>query len=447
MSGGEDDPFGFGGGGAGGGGAPLTRIFSGPGDPADPFFQGGDDGPGPTTWTPATRHPAMKPAPEQAADWVGGPDAAEKDAEDAEAARIAAAEAETRAAEQAFRDALADLAADPTGWQFLAAARLIQAANPDMPRIGRSDRISKDPVRFGQIPTLAFAASELRHYRRRDPDEDGPMELLGFSFGIFGPNGALPNFITEELLQRDDDGRRDEVTPAFANIFHHRLTSLLYAAWERAQIAPGRDRPEADPWEGWIGALQGAHGPDRRAWAHRDELPDELRRRMAGWMSSGPKSAEGAASVATEAVGAPVSAIEFVGEWLPISADQRARFAPPQDFGAAGGMRLGQDIVVGERYYSLQTRIRLRTAPLGLDHYRDLLRSGRLFPVLRDAMRAYLGLAIAWEVQPVLDVGEAPRPTLDGSIRLGWDCWLSSSPPMRDLDDLVLEGAYGGPGG
>ena len=49
-------------------------------------------------------------------------------------------------------------------------------------------------------------------------------------------------------------------------------------------------------------------------------------------------------------------------------------------------------------------------------------------------------------LQLVLDAGEAPTPKLDGSLRLGWDIWMSDSPPMRDLDDLSLEGTYAGPG-
>jgi predicted component of type VI protein secretion system len=45
-----------------------------------------------------------------------------------------------------------------------------------------------------------------------------------------------------------------------------------------------------------------------------------------------------------------------------------------------------------------------------------------------------------------LEEGEAPIPRLDGTLRLGWDVWLSDKPPMRDLDDLSLEGTYAGPG-
>ncbi|MGG7568184.1 type VI secretion system baseplate subunit TssG [Rhodovulum sp. DZ06] len=461
MSGGaDDDPFGLGGGGADrdgpggsgsgqGGDQPLAPdpFAPAPGAGPDPF--GGAPGEAPRTvvvGAPGAPDPFARP-PGPAAEPEPAPVTRVPDAEGWYDAPPPPPEPDAPPPEelrQAMQDALAELAADPTGWEFTAAVRLIQAANQDKPRIGTSDRVAKDPVRFGHIPTLAFSPSELRHYQRRDPEDSGPMELLGFQFGLWGPNGAMPEFITEELLQRDDDGRRDDATPAFADIFHHRLISLLYAAWERAQIAVGRDRPGADPWEGWLGAVQGAHGADPRAWRGRDALPEELRRRLSGWFASGPKSAAGAAAVATEAVGAPVEALEFIGEWLPISPDQRARFAPPHEFGEEGGMRLGQDIVVGDRYYSLQTRIRLRTAPLGLAQYRDLLRSGALFPVLRDAMRAYLGLALAWELQPVLDVGEAPAPKLDGTVRLGWDCWLSSAPPMRDLDDLVLEGAFSG---
>jgi type VI secretion system protein ImpH len=439
----DADPDDLGGGDAGGPG-----LDAGPGNgapaPVDPFgddpfavdpfgddpFGDGDDDP--ANWVAPTPEAEPEPAPKQVAAPAIAPVA------------IAADPDLTARRAQALRDAMADLVADPTGYEFLAAARLIQAANPDKPRIGASDRISQDAVRFGQIPTLNFASSELRHFRRRE--DGGPMEMMGFHFGVFGPDGALPEFVTEELLVPDDDGRRDEATPAFVNLFHHRLTSLLYAAWEKAQIAVGRDRPGADPWEGWLGAVQGAHGADPRAWQNRDHLPEELRRRLSGWFASGPKSAAGVESVATEAIGAPVTVHEFCGEWLPIAKDQRARFASPENFGAEGGMRLGQDIVVGDRYYSLQTRVRLRTSPLSLAQYRDLLRTGQLFPVLRDAMRGFLGLAVGWELQLVLDAGQAPTPKLDGSLRLGWDVWMSDNPPMRDLDDLSLEGTYAGPG-
>ncbi len=174
----------------------------------------------------------------------------------------------------------------------------------------------------------------------------------------------------------------------------------------------------------------------------RDALPDDLRRRLAGRFAAGPRSAAGLAAVVEEIAGVGVEVEEFRPEWLPIAPDQRARLGGP-------AMGLGVEIVLGDRYFSLQSRLRIRTDRLTIEEYRALLPPGALFARLRDGIRSFLGLAVGWEAQLTLDADAIPplRLGAEGAppLRLGWETWLTDDSPRRDADDLVLEGTYSGP--
>lgn len=322
---------------------------------------------------------------------------------------------------------LAELSDEPWRFDFFAAARAIQAAHPDRPRLGASEWIGEDPVRFKQEPTMAFQASGVVGFGRREGE--GPYELSTVFFGVFGPNGALPHHITERAIAAALQ-KKERTLPDFVDIFHHRLLSLLYRGWERGQIAVSRDRPGEDVYARYLNALFGA-APDE--FRDRDALPDDTRRYLAGWFASRPPSAAGIAAILETVTGERVELAEFVGEWLPVGPDQHSALG-------LGAVTLGQDTLIGDRQYSLQSRIRMRLGPMSLARYRALLPTGALFPMVRDAMRSYLGLAWGWELQLVLRATEKPPLRLDASCALGWDGWLGEDESFADADDLRLDG-------
>ncbi|MBX4144998.1 type VI secretion system baseplate subunit TssG, partial [Ralstonia pickettii] len=131
------------------------------------------------------------------------------------------------ATEAARRDAWwARLRAAPHGYD------LFQAP------LGHAVRPRDEPVRLGQRPSLAFAASMLAGVT-----DDGtvPPRIAIHGFGLFGPNGPLPTHLTEYAHERA--AQHDDPTfAAFADLFHHRLILLFYRAWADAQPTVTLDR-------------------------------------------------------------------------------------------------------------------------------------------------------------------------------------------------------------
>src|SRR5262245_37846588 len=82
------------------------------------------------------------------------------------------------------------------GYDFFRLVRMIQAARPDLPLVGKSKTPQDDPIRFGQRPTLAFVPSTLDELV---PGER-PKLYINF-FGLFGPNGPFPLHLTEYAIR------------------------------------------------------------------------------------------------------------------------------------------------------------------------------------------------------------------------------------------------------
>ena len=84
-----------------------------------------------------------------------------------------------------------------------------------------------DPVRFGQLPSLAFAPSTIAQFV---PASDGrPPRLLELFFGLLGPNGPLPLHLTDYARERMTRWH-DPTLVRFLDVFHHRMLSLLLSS-------------------------------------------------------------------------------------------------------------------------------------------------------------------------------------------------------------------------
>ena len=146
------------------------------------------------------------------------------------------------------------LAAAPHAYDFYQALREIECAFPQRPRIGEARRPQDDPVRFGQSPSLAFAPSTLAAFLQSE--NGSPPRLIQNFFGLLGPNGPLPLHLTEFARDRLRDAN-DPTSVRFLDVFHHRLISLFYRAWSRAQPTTSLDRSGRDRFGLYIGAIAG----------------------------------------------------------------------------------------------------------------------------------------------------------------------------------------------
>jgi type VI secretion system protein ImpH len=335
------------------------------------------------------------------------------------------------------------LEAAPASFDFYAALRQLECAYPAQPRIGQAARPQDEALRFGQQPSLAFEPAMLAALERAGGDEgqaqavlagDGtnngadegsgaaPRLLVNF-FGLLGANGPLPAHLTEYI--RDRLRNAADPTPArFLDIFHHRMISLLYRAWASAQPAVSLDRPGADRFAEYVGALIGIGMPTLR---RRDAVPDLAKLHYAGRLGPQVRNAAGLAAILGDFFRMPVQVREFVGHWMRLPADGvcRLRSGPEAEV-------LGRSTVLGKKVWNAQHKFRLVIGPIDMQQARQMLPDGPSMQRLAAWVRQYAGLTQEWDVNLIIKKETLPGLKLGRDARLGWSSWLSSKTPEQD---------------
>jgi type VI secretion system protein ImpH len=331
-----------------------------------------------------------------------------------------------------------DLAAAPYAHDFFHVLRRIDALSfksdtPTQPkRLGRALRPHLEPIRLGQDAELDFAPAAITSFSAQP---HSPPRLGVRFFGLFGPQGALPLHVTEFARERERH-HGDAGVARFADVFHHRALSLFYRAWAQAQPVVHLDRPGDDQFGKWLGALFGL-GPTE--FRHRDAVPDNAKRYQAGLLSQGVKNAEGLQMLLRQHFGVAVRIEMFVGHWLRLR---------PEDCTQLGsglgqlGSQLGINAVAGTKVWSRQHKFRIHLGPLTRTEYDSFLPGSPSIAVLRDWVRQYMGLGMAWDVRLSLAAAEVPMaalqtPTLlttpgtskaiSAPTRLGLSTWLGGA--------------------
>ena len=310
---------------------------------------------------------------------------------------------------------------------FFQVLRLIENANPQLPRIGASLRPRDDAVRLGQAPTLTFNPTQLAGFLRADGAARGRLAV--HFFGLLGANGPLPRHLTEyvrDRLRNSGDG----TLLAFLDVFHHRLLSLFYRARAQAEPAISLDRPASDRYAEFVGSLFGIGAPALR---RRDEIGDFAKLHFAGLLANNARPASGLTAILGAYFSLPVRIEQFVGHWMRLPEDIQTRIGRPDM-----GNRLGIATVLGRSVWDSQSKFRIVIGPMDLDDYVRLLPNG---PSLRRVLawvRNYAGLTLEWDVRLVLRKEAVPALRLGQGVRLGWTTWPLSAPAVRDPDQLLI---------
>jgi type VI secretion system protein ImpH len=275
--------------------------------------------------------------------------------------------------------------------------------------------------------SLEFPASQIYDLV---PDDDGTPRMTVAFFGMAGALGVLPHAYTELLIERTR--RQDRALWEFLDLFHHRLISFFYRAWEKYRFPIAYERSRRDPFTAYLFDLIGL-GTD--GLSGRMRLPDQGLLLYAGLIAQKPHSAAGIASILGHNFGIPARIEQFSSQWLTLDRAYRA------SLGSANS-DLGTSLVVGERVRDRQSKFRVTLGSMSLERYLSFLPGGASFPALADLTRFLAGMELDFDVQLVLAAAEAPDCVLSDRPKspplLGWTTWLKTRPLSEDASPVVL---------
>jgi type VI secretion system protein ImpH len=323
-------------------------------------------------------------------------------------------------------DFLGDLSRAPHEVDFFQALRRLESLHAQLPRIGVASRLDHEPVRFGQLPSMAFAPSTIAALKTSSTI---PPRLLVNFIGLLGPNGPMPLHITEYVRDRELNSG-DATLARFFDIFNHRIIALFYRAWSSAQQSVSHQRPAEDRFAQYIASLIGYGFPTLRK---RDAVNDLAKLHYAGRFAMQTRPPEGLAAIISDYFAVPATLEEFVGQWLPLDPPRRLRLGESPDTGA-----LGQTAIVGGSIWDRGQKFRMRLGPLEYDAYQRFLPGGGWLAHLSAMVRNYIGDEFTMECRLVLSAASVPRACLGRLGKLGWSTWLATSPLTHDAEDLVL---------
>ena len=169
----------------------------------------------------------------------------------------------SEADERARRYALADLEnfvfANAESIEFFQLVRLLHRIYPE--RRGVADRTARpdqEVARFAASTSLAFPPGEIASLER--PAGDSPARAVVNFMGLVGPQGILPLEYTQLVSSRVASG--DRALRDFLDIFHHRMVSLFYRAWEKTHFFAAYERGVEDRLSDYVGDLAGVGLPE-----------------------------------------------------------------------------------------------------------------------------------------------------------------------------------------
>ncbi len=344
---------------------------------------------------------------------------------------------------------------EPYRFDFFQAVRLIERIESGRVSVGHDGPFDREIVRFAQQLTLQFPASAIHTFLNTpEPGRSGAegeitdfhppgesLQLVTSFMGLIGPLGALPTVYTEELIRLKEQARKPALE--FLNLFHHRLISFFYRAWEKYNLPT--------LWETSRNEAKGEGAADDPLSVHLFDLiglgVGSLRERQAfadasllfytGIFTQQHRSALMLERLLRDYFGHPTSVLSFSGQWLRLEPEQRSRMGQTGAFN-----QLGRDIVVGRKVWDLQSKFRIRLGPLVFDEFQEFLPGGAAAERLMQLVRFYVRAEFDFDVQLVLKADEVPGCRLSGDVskaaQLSRYSWLKRKAFRYDADQAVF---------
>jgi type VI secretion system protein ImpH len=335
----------------------------------------------------------------------------------------------------------------PQEFDFFQAVRLLERIFPAHEPVGRFVVPSSEVARFSAHASMVFPASAIQQINW---GETGPPAIIVNFMGLTGPQGVLPLYYTQLIIDRI---RAKETSMlAFFDIFNHRAISLFYQAWEKYRFAFAYERSKAprniggereqDPMSHILMHLIGI---GTTGLPSRQAVPDHALLFYSGLLSLHPRSSAALRNLLWDYFDVPVEIEQYVGAWYRLDVSTQCRF----EKGSTYSEQVGVGVIVGDEIWDQQSGVRIRLGPLSLPQYLDFLPNGTAYQPLKALVRFFGGDQTDFEVQLVLKRDEVPpcelgnlgveEPGSQGvAPQLGWCTWAKTVAMGYDPKDTIL---------
>jgi type VI secretion system protein ImpH len=320
---------------------------------------------------------------------------------------------------------------EPYRFRFFQAVRLLERLFPRKAPVGYHAVPEDEVVRFRSRLSLNFPPSEIHELRRQSPEqEDHPPEMTVAFMGMTGPLGVLPVPYTELVMERVR--YKDRALWEFLDLFHHRLVSLFYRAWEKYRFPIAYERSRSDKFTGYLFSLIGMSTEGLR---NRQQFPDIALLHYSGLIAQRPRSVAALQGILSDYFQAWVQIQQFQGQWLEIDEESLT-------FLGRANFELGVNAIAGSRLWDQQSKFRVCLGPLRLAQFLAFLPSGPSYRPIHELVRFLVGMEYDFDLQLILKAEEVPACQLTSQpgrqAMLGWTTWLKTMPFLQDSRQVVL---------
>jgi type VI secretion system protein ImpH len=327
----------------------------------------------------------------------------------------------------------------PGEFDFFQAVRLLSRLGPGLSAPGLFPKAPREEVvRFAVNPEYWFPPSAIKNleWPKLNPQRETwrPPRMEVNFLGLVGPQGVLPLVYSEFIMDRVR--ARDRSALEFLDLFHHRLVSLFYQAWEKYRFWVSYERGEPDRMSAYLMDIIGLGTPGLQK---RQEVSDTSLLFYTGLLALLPRSAMALEQFLSDYFDVPILVEQFGGSWYKLNPEDTCQFADP----ATPAEQLGFGVVVGDAVWDRASRARVQIGPMGLAQYLDFLPGGAAAKPLAAILKFFTGGEIIFEVQLILDRDNVPKCQLgvdaEAPPMLGWMTWMNQQRPRtEDPGDTVF---------
>jgi type VI secretion system protein ImpH len=304
-------------------------------------------------------------------------------------------------------------------------------------------------IHFRSDVSLHFPYSDISKWTVKTELPQPSIEVEVSFWGLIGALSVLPVHLT--CLARDY-GDEEQLSyrkslRQFLSIFENRSLYWHYRtleaqnhliAFETSQFATPSN---LDANTAFIDSLVGSFIPS--SLQEKFSLPIDVLRKNACTFLTQQRPAKQLGRLLQHTFEMDAEVVEFVGNWIRVPENLQSRFGdvPPELMEQDPlNSKLGMSASVGDQYWSVQNRFRVRFGPLKLHEFLAMLPHEELSKKVAEFTEYYAGPHLDFDFQLLLLGEEVPLLELGNeSIRLGWSTWLFCSQPSQPVGDCILE--------